>query len=193
MAPYGVPSYARSLGMRGLIGPQGTPRLIKALISNGFPVIVNQWYSVADHTRHYRPIQAYDDRQGVFVASDPYGGPQYSIAYSDFATVWAVSNNRFFVLYPPAKAALLSAVLASAGWNARQAYQRDLAQSQSRLRGGDTGTQAGGYHYYVYLNIAWDEITLGAYSAARGMLRQAAANGASPIVVRWVADEIPAR
>ena len=193
MAPYGVPSYARSLGLRALLGVVGTPRLLKALVTNGFPVIVNQWYSVAEHTRHYRPIQAYDDRQGVFVSSDPFGGPGHAITYADFAATWTVSNNRFIVLFPPAKARLLDAVLASAGWNKSRAYQRDLRRSAARLRSGralPTTSGSRGFRYYAYLNIAWDEVELGQYTAARQELQQATAHGANPILVRWVAGEI---
>jgi predicted double-glycine peptidase len=194
MAPYGVPSYARSLGLRALLGVVGTPRLLKALVTNGFPVIVNQWYSVAEHTRHYRPIQAYDDRQGVFVSSDPFGGPGHAITYADFAATWTVSNNRFIVLFPPAKARLLDAVLASAGWNKSQAYQRDLRRLKARLRSGRVSSTTSGsraFRYYAYLNIAWDEVELGQYTAARQELRQATAHGANPILVHWVAGEIP--
>ena len=194
MAPYGVPSYARSLGLRAILGVMGTPRVLKALVTNGFPVIVNQWYSVAEHTRHYRPIQAYDDRQGVFVSSDPFGGPGHAITYADFAATWTVSNNRFIVLFPPAKASLLDAVLASAGWNKSQAYQRDLRRSEARLRSGRVPPTTSGsraFRYYAYLNIAWDEVELGQYTAARQELRQATAHGANPILVRWVAGEIP--
>ena len=194
MAPYGVPSYARSLGLHALLGVAGTPRVLKALVTNGFPVIVNQWYSVTEHTRHYRPIQAYDDRQGVFVSSDPFGGPGHAITYADFAAIWAVSNNRFIVLFPPAKTPLLGAVLASAGWNKSRAYQRDLRWSEARLRSGRVPTMtsgSGGFRYYAYLNIAWDEVELGQYTAARQELRQATAHGANSILVHWVADEIP--
>ncbi len=106
MWPYGVPGYARSVGVRALVGVAGTPRLVEALVSNGFPVIVNQAYSVTDSSRHYRPIQSYDDRQGVFVSSDPFGGAGYAITYADFNKIWAVANNRFIVLYPPSKALL---------------------------------------------------------------------------------------
>jgi uncharacterized protein len=196
MAPYGVPNYARSLGLRALLGVAGTPRLLKALVTNGFPVIVNQWYSVADHVRHYRPIQSYDDRQGVFVSSDPFGGPGHAIAYADFAAMWAVSNDRFIVLFPPAKAPLLGAVLASAGWNKSQAYQRDFGRSEARLRSGwvpPTTSGSRAFRYYAYLNIAWDEVELGQYTAARQELRRATAHGANPILVHWVASEIPPR
>ena len=198
MAVYGVPAYARSVGMQALVGVAGTPRLVKALVSNGFPVIVNQSYSATDPTRHYRPIGAYDDRQGVFVASDPLAGAGYAITYADFNKVWSVSNDRFMVLYPAGKAALLSAVLASAGWNKTQAYRRDLAKTQARLRSGKAPAPAtgmasapGAFKYYSYLNLAWDDVELGRYAAARQQLRQASSHGANPIMLNWVAGEIP--
>jgi hypothetical protein len=50
MTPYGVPAYARSLGMRALVGVGGTEALVKALISNGFPVIVSQQVSITYHS-----------------------------------------------------------------------------------------------------------------------------------------------
>ncbi|HLY64545.1 MAG TPA: C39 family peptidase, partial [Chloroflexota bacterium] len=75
MAPFGIPAYARSLGLAALMAPGGTDAVIKALVGNGFPVIVSQWVSLSDHYGHYRPIEAYDDSRGVFVSSDPYLGP----------------------------------------------------------------------------------------------------------------------
>jgi len=198
MAPYGVPSYARGVGLQALLGVAGTPRLLKALLSNGFPVIVNQLVSATDHDRHYRPIQSYDDGQGVFVSSDPLIGAAYAIPYAGFVRLWAVSNNRFIVLYPSSKAPLLDAVLASAGWDRARAYRGDLAKTEARLRSGKppvTGMAAapGAFKYYSYLNIAWDDMELGRYAAARRQLRQAAAHGANPLMVSWVAREIPAR
>src|ERR671930_2157972 len=48
MTPYGVLGYARSLGMQALMGVAGTEALVKALISNGFPVIVSQQVSTTN-------------------------------------------------------------------------------------------------------------------------------------------------
>ena len=198
MWPYGVPGYARSVGMRALVGVAGTPRLVKALVSNGFPVIVNQLYSTTDSTRHYRPIQAYDDRQGVFVSDDPFGGAGYAISYADFNKIWAVANNRFIVLYPPSKAPLLNATLASAAWNLTRAYRWDLAKAEARLRSGKAPTTSvaptrGTFRSYSYLNMAWDDVELGRYTDARAQLRQATAHGANSIMVNWIVGEIPAR
>src|SRR5579884_3311487 len=117
MAPFGIPAYARGLGMSVLMGAGGTDALVKALVSGGFPVIVSQWVSLSDHYGHYRPIEAYDDAAGVFVSSDPYLGPNHAIGYEEFDKIWASNNNRFYVLYPPAKQAQIDGIVSSVGWD----------------------------------------------------------------------------
>ena len=199
MTPYGVPGYARSLGMRALVGVGGTEALVKALISNGFPVIVSQQVSITYRIGHYRPIEAYDDRQGTFVASDPYLGAPYRITYADFARIWASSDRGFMVLYRPARQAALSAVLATVGWDRRWAYQHDLALAQARLTHPRqiaaresvmmTGRSAH-FRSYGYLRLAWDELQLGRGAMARRALAQAAEQNANPIVVGWISQEI---
>ncbi len=202
MSPYAIPGYARGLGLEALVAPEGTPRLIKALISNGFPVIVSQRVSLDDHYQHYRPIQAYDDRQGVFTSSDPYMGPGYSIPYAAFSQIWTTSNGRFVALYPLAKAALLGAVLLSAGWNAGQAFAHDIAVTEDRMRHPNWNNAAwgnpGAFHWsgargYPYLTLAWDNLRLGRLSAARVNLQQAVQHGASPLTISWISGEFPAR
>lgn len=194
MAPFGVPSYARSLGLRALVGVGGTQALIKALVSNGFPVIVSQMVSVTDPIGHYRPIEAYDDRQGVFIASDPYLGPSHAISYADFARIWTQRGEGFMMLYSPSRQSLLNAVLATVGWNKTRAYQADLARLQARLRRGGPSPGFGGglapISGYRYLGLAWDEAQLGQATAARQALRLAAQQGANPVEVRWIAGEI---
>jgi len=103
MSLFGVPSYARSVGVDTLMGVAGNDALIKALISNGFPVIVSQWVSLSDQYGHYRPIQAYDDQRGGFVASDPYLGPNAFMSYTEFDQTWDVTDKRFIVIYPPGR------------------------------------------------------------------------------------------
>jgi predicted double-glycine peptidase len=190
MAPFGVPGYMRSLGLRAMLGVEGNQRLLKALISNHFPVIVSQWVSVFDHTRHYRPIQAYDDRPRIFLSSDPYLGANHPISYADFASMWAVSHGRFLVLYPPSHQSLLEAVLASAGWNRTTAYRQDLIWQQNRLRHPPSDVSPYVARYYRSPSLAWDLLELGNVAAARQALRQAAVQGVSPVVIGWITREI---
>ena len=192
MAPFGIPSYVRSLGMSALMGAGGTDALVKGLVSSGFPVIVSQWVSLSDHYGHYRPIEAYDDARGVFVSSDPYLGANHTIGYDEFDKLWASANNRFYVIYPPAKEAQLKAVVASLGWDPRSAYMADIAVQQARLSGGQTnGPQGWGFRRgYSALSMAWDNLQLGDVPAAQRALDFARAEGASPIVTNWIAAEL---
>ena len=191
MAPYDVPVYMRSLGMRGLVGVGGSERLVKALVGNGFPVIVSQYVSATDHVGHYRPIQSYDDAQGTFVSSDPYLGQGHTISYGEFNAIWQSTGRRFLVLYPPSKGPLLDAVLASVGWDMRASYTRDLARVQGQLLGRVADTTGYGSHRNYYLSIAWDDLQIGRIDAARAAIKQALAAGANPITAGWITAQFP--
>ena len=191
MTPYGVPSYARGLGLQALVGVGGTESLVKDLVAAGFPVLVHQVVSLADLVGHWRPVEAYDDRQGIFVASDPYLGPDHAITYTDFAQMWAYRGNAFIVLYPRSRQAALSAALAGAGWHRAAAYAHDLALLRAyQLDVSPAGTPqsaAAGFHY---LGLAWDAAQLGQRGAARAYLQSAMRAGANPIQANWVGAAI---
>jgi hypothetical protein len=187
MTPYGVPSYARSLGLRVLSGVGGTETLVKGLIAAGFPIIVHQVVSLSDLVGHWRPIEAYDDRQGVFTASDPYLGPNHLIGYTDFAHMWALRGRAFAVLYPASHQARLSAVLTASRWNKIAAYTQDLSLLRAgKLDAAPAGTSASAGAAYRFLGMAWDAAQLGQTSAARAYLQSATSAGANPIEAGWV-------
>lgn len=192
MTPYGVPAYARGVGLRALMGVGGSDRLIKLLVSAGLPAIVHQVVSLSDTVGHWRPIEAYDDRQGVFVTSDPYLGASYRIGYADFDWMWAQRAYSFFVLYPASRHAALAGAVAAAGWDKAAAYTRDLARvrayQEDVIPTGAPASASAGYHY---LALAWDAAQAGqSLAAARAYLRQATRAEANPIEVRWISAEI---
>ena len=96
-----VADYVASLGLREFIGGNGSREDVKALVANGFPVIVAQYISGAVRLPHFRPIEAYDDAGQYFVSSDPMLGDRYRISYRDFDQLWKSSNGVFLVIYPP--------------------------------------------------------------------------------------------
>jgi hypothetical protein len=186
MTPYGVPAYAASVGMRALMGVGGTGVLIKRLVAAGFPVMVHQVVSLSDTVGHYRPIEAYSDRLGIFTASDPYLGPGYQMSYALFNQLWAYRAGQFILLYPPSRQRALNAVLAAAGWNKTAAYTHDIALVRAGQEDVNPAGAAGGTAGFLALALAWDSVQLGRYSAARTYLLQAAAAGANPIEVAWI-------
>jgi uncharacterized protein len=189
--PYGVPSYARSLGLRTLMGAGGSPALIKRFVQNRLPVIVHQVVSLGDSTGHWRPVQAYDDTQGVFVTSDPYLGGGYQLSYDTFSRLWAERGNAFMLLYPASRQAAVSASTSTAGWQKAAAYKRDLTLlAANQLDPSPASAPASSAAAYRYLALAWDEAQLARAPEARAYLKQAANAGANPIEVRWISAEI---
>jgi predicted double-glycine peptidase len=194
MWPYGVPGYVSSAGMNSLMGVGGTPTIVKALVANGFPVIVAQWVSADDHTAHYREIEGFDDKRQVFVSTDSYLGPNHEIGYAEFDQIWARGNQRFMVIFPPDKQPLLSAVLKSVGWDKTAAYQTDLArQDNPQLRQQDQpefqfqGPQSKGMQQ---LGHAWDHIQLGQLDLAKSEIEQAQQQGANPVMVKMISSAL---
>jgi len=191
MTPYGVPSYARSVGLRSSMGVGGSEGLIKSLVANGFPVIVHQVVSLSDPVGHWRPVQAFDDHQGVFVTSDPYLGAEYRIGYSDFATMWAQRGYVFMILYPASRQAVLTKILAASGWNKTAAYTRDLVLVRAyQLDVSPVASPQSAQAAYRYLGMAWDEAHLGQHAAANTSLNLATRAGANQIEVGWIRDQI---
>lgn len=132
MSLYGVPFYAESVGMKATGGVSGSDQLLKAFVANGLPVIVADQVSRADATRHFRPIDGYDDAGGWFIGSDPYLGPNHQISYADFDDIWHISGGRWVVLYPPAKQGLVDAILARYG-NRAAALEAGLQRAEQRV------------------------------------------------------------
>ena len=191
MTPYGVPAYARSLGLRVLMGVGGTSRLIKYFVQHGIPAIAHQVVSLSDGTGHWRPVEAYDDAEGVFVTGDTYLGAGYRLTYDVFARLWALRDNAFVVLYPATYQAAVSTSLSASGWQKTGAYQHDLAMLKAyQLDPSPTSAPASASSAYRYLAMAWDEAQLARVPAARAYLRQASLAGANPIEVRWIGAEL---
>ena len=192
MLPYGVPAYARSLGFGAVLGTGGDRTLMKALINKGIPPIANQWVSLTDHVGHYRPIESYDDRQGVFTSSDPYLGQGHQIDYTTFDRIWATNSGRFILLYPLSKQAVVQTVFASAGWDKAIAYQADLAKLQRRLNLHQPSNDGSSHFWQGHgaLAIAWDYLEMGQPTAARTALADATTQGANQVVINWIAEAI---
>lgn len=190
MSPVGLPAYARSVGMRSLVGYGGTEKLVKLLLANGFPVIASQYVSSIDPIRHYRPIEAYNDRLGIFVSADPYLGAGHTISYSEFNAIWAESDYRFQVLYPPSLQARLNAVLRAADWHAARTYAQALQWEEQQMKTSAFQTPGSWIWYNGYTDVAFDEAQLGRFKKANSALVLAGQQGINPVLIGWVRHAI---
>jgi len=192
MAPFEVPAYARSLGLRAIVGPRGNQHMIKALISNGIPVIVNQLFSSSYRQLHYRALEGYSDATGSYVSVDTYLG-RISISFAGFRSLWQVRDRRFIIIYPPSKQTVVSAILKASGWGYQRAYTKDLAWFRPQLNSPEINTPGTWLNYNGYVEAAWAADQAGRYRLAGSYLHKAADTGERPVLMRWIRLNMAAR
>ena len=95
-----------------LVLVNGNLDIVRRLIANGFPVVVEMWFLPRpnDGMGHYRLLFAYDDAQEQFSALDSYNGPNVKLSYADFDADWKVFNRTYIVAYPRERLPLVRAI-----------------------------------------------------------------------------------
>lgn len=80
----------RKHGLKFKYLPNSSVEHVKLYLSEGYPVIVHQTFSLNESTGHNRVVIGYNDKKGVFIINDPSRlGPNYEISYSDFKKLWS--------------------------------------------------------------------------------------------------------
>lgn len=104
--------------IRALYRVGGDMRLIKQLVSNRFPVLIETGYMFegSDWLGHYQTVVGYDDTKQVFYVYDSYlgtgeNGTGMPKTYEDFDTFWENFNRTFIVLYKPEEEGTIRALL----------------------------------------------------------------------------------
>jgi tetratricopeptide (TPR) repeat protein len=160
VSPPEMVDYLRSLGLEAVYRVNGNQELMKHLLANDLPVIVHQWL-VRPHdgvlVGHYRVLRGYDAGRGLFIANDPYTGPQLAISYAQFDEWWRPFGRGYIPVYRPEQAALVAAILGD-DWDEEANHRRALAQAQM-----ETQTYADGYAFF---NLADEYLALGDLGAA---------------------------
>lgn len=127
-------------GFHTLVRVNGTLDLLKGLLANGFPIVVETWFTPKpnDGMGHYRLLIGYNDAQQKFLALDSYNGPNVTLPYAEFDADWKAFNRLYLVAYMAEKAALLAAIVGEAMADSFMWSQaRDRAESEIAANQGD--------------------------------------------------------
>ena len=105
--------YVRGIGLGSIVRVNGTIERVKALINEGFPVIVASWHvrDARDQLGHYRLIVGYEDAVEEFILYDSLEGPDLPISYRELDELWRVYNRAYLVVYPLDQWDRLAAIL----------------------------------------------------------------------------------
>lgn len=142
VSPHELVDFARQQGYNADLYVNGDESLLRTLIGNGFPVLLETWHErePGDGIGHYRLAVGYDDAQQEWTLYDSldasglvsvqeYAGIR--IRYDHLAEWWKVFNRTFVLVHPPELAPLAEAILAAHGldtatmWHAAEAHARN--------------------------------------------------------------------
>jgi tetratricopeptide (TPR) repeat protein len=160
VSPQEMVSYLHSLGLGAVYRVNGDEELMKRLLANDLPVIVHQWLARPQDgvlVGHYRVLRGYDTNRDLFIANDPYTGPQFSISYAQFDEWWRPFNRGYIPVYRPEQEALVAAILGD-DWDEETNHRHALAQAQA-----ETQTLGDGYAFF---NLGDEYLALGNPAAA---------------------------
>lgn len=125
--------------VQALYRPGGDLELLKTLLANEFPVIIEKGYEPDgyDWMGHYLLLIGYDDEQQIFYTYDSFlGHGNYQGLQEPYAKIenyWWHFGNLFIVLYTPERAKQLENLLGERT-DMVKAYQMHFAEAQRRAQ-----------------------------------------------------------
>jgi tetratricopeptide (TPR) repeat protein len=132
-------AYAEAQGLDALVRTGGTLDTVRALINAGFPLLVENvhYEGPNDWMSHNWVLTGYDDAAGVVLAFDPRlgAGPDglgRPMPYAEFEEGWKPFNRNYLLLYNPADAARVQAVLGDQ-WDATVNAEWTLEQASAEV------------------------------------------------------------
>ncbi|MEZ4618051.1 MAG: C39 family peptidase [Caldilineaceae bacterium] len=168
VSPEELVDFARSQGYHAQLRVNGNRDLMRLLLSNGVPVIVETWLEEHpnDGMGHYRMLTGYDDAEQYWIAYDSYVDTglfsslrSYAgirMEYAETEALWSVFNHTYLLIYTDALAPIVESI-----------YGEKLDQSlmwQQALASAQQSVQAQPNNAYAWFNLGTDLTQLGDYA-----------------------------
>lgn len=151
--------------LRALTRMGGNLDLLKSLISNNIPVIIETgyWLEGSDWLGHYQTIVGYDDNIGNFYIYDSNFGQNFVEGYIYLDANWQYFNRRFIVVYEPQRESLVMSLLGdhadeqqAAQIAAQTAQETAIANPQEAIAWFNLGTSLTFLGDYERAAVAFD-------------------------------------
>ena len=177
VSPKELVAFAASQGYQAQVRVNGSTDLMRLLISNGIPVLIEPWLEEEpnDGMGHYRMLVGYADAEqywigydsyvdtGLFSSIGPYRGIRMGYAETD--ALWKVFNRTYLLIYTEAQAPLVASIY-SETLDQGVMWQRAAQEAQAIVQ--QTPNDA-----FAWFNLGTDLTTLGDYGGAAQAYDQA--------------------
>ena len=181
VSPDELAAFARTQGYRAAVRVNGSRDLLRTLVSNGIPVIIETLVEPEreDGLGHYRLIVGYDEAAQAWIGYDSYyqdrgvsTGDTYGgiyLPYDETDAFWAVFNRTYLLVYPDEEAPLVQAILGAEA-DETTMWQRALAAAEE-------GVAQQPRDAFAWFNLGTNRVALGDFQGAAAAYDQARAIG----------------
>ncbi len=151
----------------------GNLTVLKSLIANGFPVLVEKGVFIRDTNGkvswmgHYAVLNGYDDEKQQFLSQDSYFRPDFPVSYDDLLSQWRSFNYIFLVVYSVDQETKLMDVLGA------YAEVRNADQIAYQKANEELSTTQGNDLFYAWFNRGTSMVQLQDYAGAAEAFDQA--------------------
>jgi tetratricopeptide (TPR) repeat protein len=135
VSPEQIAQYVRNQGLAAPVRVNGNRDVLMLLLSNGIPVIAEQWINDYGGMGHYRLVIGYNRTRGTVTFDDSYYGPDRSWSWAEFEARWLEYNtNRIYIpVYRPEQEPVVRAILGEDASDA-QMWLRAEAGARTNLQ-----------------------------------------------------------
>lgn len=110
--PNELVGYLQSKGLKTVMRENGSLDQIRALLSAGVPVIMQQWLKEGDDIAHYRVVRGYDLATSVLIFNDSMDRkPDTVVSTADEEKLWKAFDHRYLPVYRVNQEATVMAIL----------------------------------------------------------------------------------
>ncbi len=181
VSPEELVDFARGQGFYGQLRVNGNASLMKLLLSNGVPVIIETWLEEEpnDGMGHYRMLTGYDEAEQYWIGYDSYVDTGLfssfrtyrgiRMAYGETEELWSVFNHTYLLVYTEAQRPAIESIFGAA-LDADIMWQEALAAAHQAV-------QAQPNNAFAWFNLGTDLTALGDYAGAADAYDRARAFG----------------
>jgi len=181
VSPAELVVFARGQGYEATLLVNGSADLLRTLVSNGLPVLLETWHEAEPNggLGHYRLLVGYDDAAQQWTIYDTYDAAgliavdEYQgirMGYPQLADWWKVFNRTYILVYPPDRAAQVAAILDDFGADAGRMWRDAELRARAELAFDDRDA-------FAWFNLGSSLVAQGSTGEAASAFSQALALG----------------
>ncbi|HZD56253.1 MAG TPA: tetratricopeptide repeat protein, partial [Anaerolineales bacterium] len=172
--PYEMADFAETqAGLGSAVRVGGDLDLVKELVANGFPVILEKGTFLTDLAGefswmgHYQLVTGYDQAKQILIVQDTYIGPDHEMSYQDILDGWRAFDYLYIVIYPPDRETEVKAILGSR-WD-----ETTSEQTAAQVASEEVYTLSGRDQFFAWFNRGTSLMMLQDYAGAAQAYDQA--------------------